>query len=311
MKRSLLRMCALWGAMAIGASLGGCVVPPPGGDDTPDNGNMPDDGGDMPEMKTLALTFDGLEPLGEGFVYEGWLIVDDNPVSTGRFHIVEGGLADPAEFEMPAEQVDAATVFVLTIEPAVGDDPAPADTHVLGGDWDSGAALTVGHAAALGDDFATAAGPYILETPSTSDVAEDYAQGIWWLDPAAGPGASLVLPDLPAGWAYEGWVVGDDGPVSTGRFTSTDGADADGVGPTSGPDDGPPFPGQDFIDPAVSIAGFAAVISVEPDPDDSPAPFALKPLVDTDIEDVGAGVLQDMASNIETFPLGTATVLEE
>ena len=106
-------------------------------------------------------------------------------------------------------------------------------------------------------------------------------------------------------------MVGDDGPVSTGRFTSADGADSDDAGPTSGADAGPPFPGQDFIDPAVSIAGFAAVISVEPDPDDSPAPFALKPLVDTDIEDVGAGVLQDMASNIETFPLGTATVLEE
>lgn len=298
MKRSLLRMYGLLGAVVLGASLAGCL---PHADIFPDA---------TPEMRTLALTFDGLEPLGEGFVYEGWLIVDGDPVSTGRFHIVEGGLADPAEFDLPADQVDAATVFVLTIEPAEGDDPAPADTHVLAGDFASGAALTVGHAAALGDDFATAAGTYILETPSTSDVAEDYVQGIWWLDPTAGPGASLVLPELPAGWAYEGWVVGDDGPVSTGRFTSPEGADSDDAGPTSGADAGPPFPGQDFIDPAVSIAGFTAVISVEPDPDDSPGPFALKPLVDMDIQDVGAGVNQDMTNNAETFPSGTVTVLE-
>jgi hypothetical protein len=85
-------------------------------------------------------------------------------------------------------------------------------------------------------------------------------------------------------------------------------ADSDGAGATSGPDDAPPFPGQDFIDPPVSLLGFAAVISVEPEPDDSPAPFVLKPLVDMDIKDVAPGVLQMMENNAASAPTGTVTI---
>ena len=47
---------------------------------------------------------------------------------------------------------------------------------------------------------------------------------------AGGPGPILDLPTLPAGWVYEGWVVGPDGPVTTGRFTMASGADSDGDG---------------------------------------------------------------------------------
>ncbi|MHC4067347.1 MAG: anti-sigma factor, partial [Planctomycetota bacterium] len=173
----------------------------------------------MPEMRTLGVAFDGLEALGQDYVYEGWLIVGDMPVSTGRFRIDADGEPDPGQFVVQAGDVDAATLFVLTIEPAVGDDPAPADTHVLAGDWDGDMAdLSVGHAAALGTDLADAEGAFILETPTTADVADDYAQGIWWLDPAGGPGSSLALSELPEGWEYEGWVVDDADPISTGRF---------------------------------------------------------------------------------------------
>jgi hypothetical protein len=45
------------------------------------------------------------------------------------------------------------------------------------------------------------------------------------------------------------------------------------------------------------------------EPDDSPAPFAIKPLVDPSIEDVGAGVLQMMMSTPENAPTGTARIL--
>ena len=48
--------------------------------------------------------------------------------------------------------------------------------------------------------------------------------------------------------------------------------------------------------------GYVAVISVEPEPDNSPGPFTLKPLVDMTIEDVGAGVPQDMMNNAAGFP---------
>jgi len=257
--------------------------------------------------QVLELNFAGLEPLGAASVYEGWLIVNSLPVSTGRFNLDGNGQTAPTHFLVDATDAAQATAFVLTIEPALNDPPEPAATHVLAGAWDGTMApLSIGHPAALGDDFSLAAGDFILETPTTSGTPGDYDQGIWWLDPAGGPGPSLSLPMLPAGWVYEGWVVDMGGPISTGRFVMASGADSDGAGASSGPDPAPPFPGQDFITPPLSLIGLTAVISVEPEPDDSPAPFALKPLVDMTIEDVGPGVLQGMANNAAAAPTGAA-----
>jgi hypothetical protein len=154
-------------------------------------------------------------------------------------------------------------------------------------------------------------GAYILAAPSGGGSAP-YANGIWWLDPSAGPGPSLVLPELPTGWVYEGWVVGGAGPISTGRFTSASGEDSDGTGPDAGPNPGPPFPGQDFVDPAIDLtSGYVAVISVEPEPDNSSGPFTLKPLMDRVIDDVGEGVLQPMSRNPAALPSGMAALLYE
>ena len=262
-----------------------------------------------PEDPSLGWTFSGLEPLGGGHVYEGWLIVGGNPVSVGRFQVDGSGnpLAGP---ELPAGlDPSTATDFVLTIELGLGDDPAPSDTKLMGGAFAGGfAALSIAHPAALGDDFGGAAGSFILQTPSTSMIPGDHAQGIWWLDPAGGPGPILALPALPPGWAYEGWVVDGSGPISTGRFLGAVGADSDGAGPAAGPDPGPPFPGQDFISPPLVLTGLTAVITVEPEPDDSPAPFAFKPLIDASIEDPGPGVLQSMANQAGTAPSGTVAL---
>ena len=143
-------------------------------------------------------------------------------------------------------------------------------------------------------------------SPSTSGVGDDYDQGIWWLMMTpGGPAASLDLPALPPGWVYEGWVAGPGGAISTGRFASLDAADDDGAGLGAGPDGFPPFPGQDFIDPALILPGMAAVISVEPQPDNSPAPFTLKPLIDMSIEDVGPGTPQMMSDAAPDAPTGS------
>lgn len=256
--------------------------------------------------RTLDWSFEGLSPLGESHVYEGWIIVDGEPVSTGRFTVDADGEPSLHSFEVAEGDADAATAFVLTIEPAEGDDPAPAATHVLAGDLVDGLAeLSVGHMAALGDDFTAATGSFILAAPTTGDITEDDTQGIWFLDPEAGT-PSLELPELPEGWAYEGWVVGPDGPISTGRFTDVADLDSDGAGPTAGPDGFPAFPGQDFIDPALDLVGLPVVISVEPQPDDSPAPFALKPLVGEAAD--GVKVLQSMGNNaMATNPTGLAS----
>jgi hypothetical protein len=258
----------------------------------------------------FRLAFDGLGDLGPSAHYEGWVIVDGTPISTGSF-TVSNGVPSRDRFSAMVDDPTHISAFVLTIEPTPDPDPAPSATHYLAGTFDGPrATLTVAHPAALGNDFLGAAGAYLLAAPTGGSTAS-YKNGIWWLDPTAGPGPTLTLPTLPAGWVYEGWVVGPSGPVSTGRFTMATGADSDGPGPAAGANQAPPFPGQDFVNPATDLTmGYAAVITVEPDPDNSPAPFTLKPLVDSSIDDTGSGVLQMMANNAASFPTGTATMLK-
>jgi hypothetical protein len=258
--------------------------------------------------RVIAWDIDGLAPLGEGTVYESWLIVDGAPVSAGRFTVDAEGIASLDAFEVTADQEANATAFVLTLEPEPDADPGPSATKLLGGDFDGNwVDLEVSHAAALGTDFTDAMAEYILETPSTMGIHDDFDAGIWWLDPTGDtPMGSLVLPELPDGWIYEGWVVGADGPMSTGRFATADQQDSDAAGMSAGPDSTPAFPGQDYIDPELLLSGLTAVISVEPQPDDSEAPFLLKPLVDS-IDVVDAGVLQGMSNNAAaTNPMGGA-----
>jgi hypothetical protein len=268
-------------------------------------------GSGLVTAETLELRFTGLEELGAEAVYEGWLIVDGAPVSTGTFSVDGNGVPSARAFEVGGA-LARASAFVLTIEPNPDPNPGPSETHLVGGDFAGGAAtLTVGHAAALGDNFLGASGSYTLAVPSDTSGNTPYTNGIWWLNPAAGPGPSLELPTLPSGWVYEGWVVGPSGPVSTGTFTAVHMADSDRGGPAAGGDPTPPFPGQDFVSPPTNLVGYAAVISIEPFPDNSPAPFLLKPLVDQSIDDLGAaGLLQSMTNAARTFPTGVAIVPE-
>lgn len=125
------------------------------------------------------------------------------------------------------------------------------------------------------------------------------------------PTPNFVLPTLPAGWAYEGWVVGDSGPLSTGTFTAFNSADASA--PFSGPVGGPPVPGEDFFENApagetfpLDVRGRTIVISVEPVPDDSPAPFVLKPLVGTAGNET-APTTHAFGPNLASLPTGSVT----
>ncbi len=260
----------------------------------------------------LQLRFNGLEDLGPGWVYEGWVIVAGEPVSSGRFTVDADGNLSTSNFLVPAAK-EAVDTFILTIEPDPDPDPAPSATHLLAGDfYGRSTRLRAAHPAALGDSFRYASGDYILNAPSGASLGTPYTHGIWWLNPETGPGPTLNLPTLPEGWVYEGWVAGADGPISTGTFTAVDMADSDGAGTTGGPDPAPPFPGQDFVTPPTDLTtGYAAVISIEPYPDNSADPFTLKPLVDENIDDPGApGVAQDMANNAASFPVGAARLYD-
>ena len=63
------------------------------GDAMADDEAMADDAMADGDHVDLALDFTGLETLGAAAVYEGWVIVDGLPVTTGRFNIDADGNA--------------------------------------------------------------------------------------------------------------------------------------------------------------------------------------------------------------------------
>ena len=239
-----------------------------------------DNNSNPPTNSPLTLNLSGLESLGNDYVYEGWIIVDGAPVSTGTFSSV----SCPQSFSVNTTQLNNATRFVLSIEPAVDSDPAPAATKVLVGDF-SGNSATVN--TAIVGDFSNASGAFFLRTPTdeTGMNNGNDENGVWFGTPGMPPVPNFVLPTLPEGWVYEGWVVGDTGPLTTGTFNVFD--MVDNAAPFSEMmQPGPPVPGEDFFlnEPVgeifpLDIRNRTVVISVEPVPDNSPAPFAMKPLV--------------------------------
>ncbi|MBT8496407.1 MAG: hypothetical protein KJO07_25395 [Deltaproteobacteria bacterium] len=267
---------------------------------------------DDAELTSVSIETSGLEPLAGGFLYEGWAIIDGAPVSFGKFNVdLSGTITDPDGIAIPGSQLSAgrdlstATDIVITVEPAVDNDIVPSESKMLGGALASGqATLTTAHAGTgFASDFADATGRFILATP-TSASEEDETSGVWFLDLSSNPPIpGLMLPELGEGWAYEGWVVfeGQDGPVpvSTGTFLAADMPDDFDV--FSGPLGGPAVPGEDLVANApegwsfpTDLSGRTVVISVEPVPDDSPAPFVLKPL---------AGDVPDSAADHQTLPM--------
>ena len=245
------------------------------------------------KTEDLIVNIVGLEDLGSNFVYEGWIIVEGSPISTGTFTVDGNGTMSQTTFPVNKKNLEDATEFVLTIEPANDSDPQPSQLKILAGEFVSfntagqpghEALLSHSHSSAIGVDLSAAAGSYILATPTDGTTGTNETSGLWWLDPAGAPDPSLSLPTLPAGWTYEGWVVINGTPLSTGTFDSNSGSD--NASTYSGTTAGPPFPGEDFLLNAPSgftfptdLTGQKVVISVEPIPDNSPDPFLIKPLV--------------------------------
>ena len=271
---------------------------------------------DDPQTATtekLNLNLTGLTDLGNDYAYEGWILVDGSPVTTGVFTVDANGTPSKTSFDIDADQLEKSTAFILTIEPSPDNDPNPSEVHILAGDFSgTNATLSVDHGAALGNDFTAATGTYILATP-TDGMNNNEKSGVWFLDPTAGPGPGLDLPTLPDGWKYEGWAVIGGTPVSTGTFRSASGSDDSAL--FSGTIAGPGYPGEDFLENAPSglsfptdLAGTTIVVSIEPSPDNSAAPFLLKPLVapvDAAAADHTPYTMNNNAA--ATNPTGTAT----
>ena len=203
----------------------------------------------------LTLSFANLMPLDESTdgLYEGWAIVDGQPVSTGLFNVnaagqpVMPGGGDVIASFMVGTEIGQASAIKISLEPAGDSDPAPSGLIVLTGDV-SGEATALSAALPGLGTLTGSAGSYILATPSDNavDTTNDN-QGIWFLA-MPGPMAGLIdLPDLGSSWIYEGWIVDVSGgspmPYSTGTFASAEGFDSDEAGSEGG---GPPFPRPDF-----------------------------------------------------------------
>ena len=274
-----------------------------------------------PTRAVLKITNNGLTPLLNGYHYENWVLVGGKALPACKFNInasgqivnLDGSVITNGEFAT-GKELTGATSVVVTIEPTGDTDTIPAKTHIVAGDISGNAAsLTVGHPMALGNSFAAAIGDFILGTPTDSHRTNENS-GIWFLKLDGGPKQGLILPTLPAGWKYEGWTVIAGKPVSTGRFSMP--TTADESAPFSGPSPGPAFPGEDFLRNApagltfpTDVRGGKAVISIEPDSDDSPLPFELKPLVG----DIPAAAVDHtnlpLGNNASVFPSASAQLL--
>lgn len=260
---------------------------------------------DGPPTATLTMEVVGLEALTNGARYEGWIIVDGEAISTGKFT----STSNTQNFTAVASQLSEATSFVLSVEPPNDSDPGPSDTKLLSGNF-NGTTAEIRVNNAIGD-FSSVSGKFVMASPTDTTMDNDQ-NGIWFMDPNGGsPIAGLDLPILPQGWKYEGWVVIDNTPVSTGTFSSLSGVDD--ASPYSGNQPAPDFPGEDFINNAPSpltfpqdgdIRGKQVVISVEPSPDyDQAGPFFFKPLVGIAGQDLAPAV-NTLGSN-GTGPFGT------
>jgi hypothetical protein len=228
--------------------------------------------------------------------------------------------------EVSSDLVSSASRYVLSIEPAQGDDPAPSATKYLAGELSGGSAsLTTGIIA----DFSGASGQFALKAPTSADAPDDDNMGIWFINPDGSmPPASGFsnLPDLSdTGWNYEGWVVDTSGdspmPVTTGKFADNSSpatsADQDGAGPGAGSNGEmfPPRPGSDFVTSGDNSGGYdlasgdwRVVISVEPQPDNGAAPFALKPWAADVASGASTGTAMSLSYNGGSLPTATVTV---
>ena len=266
-----------------------------------------DDDGNSTPMSDLTLNLANLEALENGFEYEGWIMVNGTPQSTGTFTNPSASQT----FSVPTADLEIATAFILSIES--DNDPAPSDTKILSGDFVGNANSATLSLENQVPGVLSIGGEFFLATP-TDNIEDNNEAGIWFMS-APGVAGLTNLPALGTGWRYEGWVVVDGIALSTGRFSSASGNDESSF--FSGNDnDPPPFPGEDFLATGVPIDGLTfpldlrnqmVVVSIEPQPDDSPNPFSLKPLTATTGTAVGSSNTYTMTLNNASFPSGTVT----
>ena len=246
-----------------------------------------DENAGKPLHDTLHLELSGLKDAGPDHVYEGWLLINGEHKSIGTFTVNAAGVPSKQDFYFNREQLADASGFAVTLEPAQDTNPAPGALKVLSGSFQgANAQLTVSQAVTGNDALSAIDASFLLASPSTP-ATTDELRGLWFAkrNAVGHYTAGLAqLPQLATGWQYEGWVVINGQPYSTGKFSNASGQDQSNQ--YGGGQGGMQFPGEDFITGAPagvsfpeSLAGNPVLISIEPMPDTEPhAPFMLQPL---------------------------------
>ncbi|MDG1914785.1 MAG: anti-sigma factor [Crocinitomix sp.] len=182
--------------------------------------------------------------------YEGWIIVDNKPISIGQFtgnqFDLEDGGAEVMSFDVDKKLLKAATSFMITVENPYDNNPYPSDYKFLGGDFEGdNLTLSTNHPNGIGIDLSLVDGAYWIATPTDNSLEIDEKAGVWFYYPGGMDEPTLYLPELDNNWTYEASVSNCSLILPIGKFDKVRGADdRNNFGDH---DFAPGFPGEDFI----------------------------------------------------------------
>lgn len=287
------------------------------------------------QVTNIELEMSGLNDLGDVFWYELWLTWQEGESnlskSLGVFRIDGQGQCLPNRFNVKLGDLQRAVAFFITIEeddlpglrllentPGVIDTlSGPGPYKILAAKFITNKAhYSIGDEYLLNFDFASARGTYLLNAVSVEQTSPS-ASGIWFInkDEQGQLIAGLDLPDLPAGWSYQGWVVINSVSLSTGKFISNKGTDQTATYYNSA-QGGYPFPGEDFItNPPqglsfpLDLSGKEIYITLHPPlPENCPAPYSAKLFAATVPNGAQRMVVYELENQIGSFPSGRLEV---
>ena len=224
--------------------------------------------GPSDQVTQVELNINGLQDMGDSCWYEGWVIWGDNNEnlqSIGVFQANGNGDLSPRAFDINMGTMQQVQKFLITIE--LDDVPGyqvtanvtadtvtydsvagPSEYHLMAGVFRGNTTvLNIGNLVTFENDYASATGTYMLDTPTDSNRTNPKS-GIWFvnLKSSSIPIQGLQIPEVSGGWNYNGHINIGGTVVATGKFEN----------PAAADDENPyrdvtgvayPFPGEDFL----------------------------------------------------------------
>jgi len=228
----------------------------------PDIVTVADDGTQM------TINLQNLPAIGDTVKYVVWIEGLDYYAKLGVIDNIASQSANKT-FAPLLENLRKANAVIVTIQSA--NDTVPGNLRILsGGIQANKGSLNIFNVTSIGAALDTTTAVYSLFTP-TDTVNTQQKSGLWFVNYNGGsllPGL-INLPELSAGWKYEGHVHTGTTMLSTGRFTEADAADEQAAYSSTHRQIN--FPGEDFLNnpPAgitfpVDLAGANVSIVIVP-----------------------------------------------